>query len=115
MPPDELPEEGGGENCPNCRTRQECTPAHGRRYVGAPGFGFRTNRCLADWAASPFVHQTEQAYGWSQQPGGGFAQFVGADPPALLLDAVAFYATETAVRHAREIERARGDKGAAGA
>lgn len=96
MPEDDLPP--GPESCATCARylhhgeRHE----HGRWYCGVKGYGFRTNRCLRHWSQHPFVSEVLRAVGWASSEGGGFAQAYGADPPAKLVEAVAFYRSERA-------------------
>lgn len=77
---------------------------HGRRYVGSAGRGFRTDRCLRDWASDPLAIEATVGHSWLQSPGGGFSIWAGDDPPALLMDAIELYAIEAQVCDARERE-----------
>lgn len=71
--------------------------------MGISPRGFRTDRCLADWARSPFVRAVEEAYAWLRSEGGGFS-VAYPNPPALLLRAVLFYASEVGALEIREME-----------
>lgn len=88
----------------------ECGPEHGRYHVGMPTRGWRTNRCLWDWASTPFALSVMEAYAWFKAEGGGFLAWAGPDPAAVLLEAVMFYAQEVGACDAAERERQREER-----
>jgi hypothetical protein len=96
--------DGGGEGCPQCREHMECSdPSHGRYYVGKPGYGWRTNRCLRDWVRDdPIGLLAEEAHMWARMEGGVFPVWAGMDPPALLMEALTIYACEDGARMREE-------------
>ena len=108
LPEDDYPDTSGEDGCPNCQHALYCpTKGHGRRHVGKPGFGYRTDRCLRDWAATVFVHEVQRAYAWRESGGGGFPIYVGRDPPAVLMEGIDWYSNELAALFAKQTEERR--------
>lgn len=85
---------------------------HGRWYVGAPGGdrGYRTDRCPRSWAGEPFAVEVATAHWWKTE-GGGFSVYVPR-PPALLIDAITFFAAALSEMYADEFrEKPHADRG----
>lgn len=65
---------------------------HGQWHIGPKGYGFRTNRCPRSWAGHPFSIEVQRA---SWDGAASVLLLCGPDPPALLVEAVQWFVTET--------------------